>query len=219
MRVERTPEERGRRVQLAALAFILLVLAGVLWVAYGPSTWTPASRLPASVPTNELPREKARVFVQGLTFGSTTPWAVGGALLLIGLSSLREARREDRNDDAPRLVALLVGLHAVAIAGGWIAAHGWPWQATSAARAGTPPASLYYVVTGLLALASAAQLWFGRRVALRLYALCLAVTWSWSFFEFGLEYRQFWMQVAMPSLIGAYLFSWRVSGRLLPPSA
>jgi hypothetical protein len=38
----------------------------------------------------------------------------------------------------------------------------------------------------------------------------------WSAPEFGPAARAFWMQVTAPALFGLYLFSWRVSGRLLP---
>ena len=72
-------DDRGRRVQRVALAFILLVFAWVLWEAYGPAARVPVSALPPSIPAGELPLARARAFVQQLTWGPTTPFVVGAA--------------------------------------------------------------------------------------------------------------------------------------------
>lgn len=205
---------RTRKVQLACLAVMLLVFAWVMWWAFGPSTWVSASTLPPSTPADELPLAKAKVFLQKLTWGRSSPWVLGLALLLLAVVAVREARREEFNDDAPRLFAVLVAAQAVITAAAWLGMHAL-LSPQARLRAGAP--SLYYVVVGVLALASAVYLFFGRRAARFWYGLSLAVAVAWSFVEYGPGHRQFWMQVGMPALIAWYLFSWRVSDRLLPP--
>lgn len=205
--------DRARRVQRMALAIILLVFAWVLWVAYGPSERVPASSLPPSTPAGELPLAKLRTFLQHVTVGPATPYALAGVLVLLAGVAVRESRREERNDDAPQLLAVLLGLYALLVPAAWLGMH---FALAPRVRAALGAPSLYYVVVGVLTLASAVYLFFGRRAARSWYGLALAVAWGWSFVEFGPASRQFWMQVGMPTLVALYLFSSRVSGRLQP---
>jgi hypothetical protein len=205
--------DRARRVQWACLAIILLLGAWALWEAYGPAPRFPVSQLAPSTPASELPLAKAKVFLQHLTWGRSTPWALGMVFLLLAAVTVREARREDVNDDAPRLFAALVGLQAVLMAGAWLAMYA---VLTPAARVRVGAPSLYYLVVGVFGLTAAVYLFFGRPAARSWYGWGLAVAWGWSFVEFGPGQKQFWMQVGLPTLIGLYLFSWRVSGRLVP---
>jgi hypothetical protein len=206
-------EDRLKRYQLVALVVILLVLAVVLWFAYSPAGWVPASRLsPGPAPQPQMP---GRGWLVGLTVGPTTPLLLLAAVAALATVAVREARREERNEDAPRVLAVLLALYALLLMTVSVFADPWYVRPVAAAQAGLPPPSLYYVVVGLLWLASATYLYFGRRAARAWYGLALAVAWYWSYLEFGVV-RQFWMQVGMPSLIGLYIFSWRVSGRLAP---
>src|SRR5690606_36948989 len=77
-----------------------------------------------------------------------------------------------RADWALKLFALVLGLFAAALAigGGWLLALGGSW---------------YYLVAGVLLLASAVQLWRGRRLGATLFWIALALTVAWAAWESG----------------------------------
>src|SRR5690606_40348942 len=93
-----------------------------------------------------------------------------------------------RADWALKLFALVLGLFAAALAigGGWLLALGGSW---------------YYLVAGVLLLASALQLWRGRRLGATLFWIALALTVAWAAWESGLDY---WRWVPRLGLLVAF---------------
>src|SRR5690606_656187 len=89
---------------------------------------------------------------------------------------------------ALKLFALVLGLFAAALAigGGWLLALGGSW---------------YYLVAGVLLLASAVQLWRGRRLGATLSWIALALTVAWAAWESGLDY---WRWVPRLGLLVAF---------------
>jgi quinoprotein glucose dehydrogenase len=95
---------------------------------------------------------------------------------------------ERRAGWALRLFAVVLGLFAAALAigGGWLLALGGSW---------------YYLVAGVLLLASAVQLWRGRRLGATLFWIALALTVLWAAWESGLDY---WRWVPRLGLMVAF---------------
>jgi quinoprotein glucose dehydrogenase len=85
------------------------------------------------------------------------------------------------------LTALLIGVMGVALAGGgaWLAALGGSW---------------YYVTVGMACLLSAALLAMRRSAALWLYALVVAGSLAWAYWEAGLDW---WPLAARGGLVFA----------------
>src|SRR5690606_4055815 len=95
-----------------------------------------------------------------------------------------------RADWALKLFALVLGLFAAALAigGGWLLALGGSW---------------YYIVAGVLLLASALQLWRGRRLGATLFWIALALTVAWAAWESGLDYWR-WVPRLGRGLAGSF---------------
>lgn len=74
---------------------------------------------------------------------------------------------------------------------------------------------LYFVSVGLLSAASGVLLFLGRSVALLAYALTLLAIWSWSLIDAGGRFDVLVPRVALPTLIGLFLFSSKVRSRLV----
>ncbi|MDB6001577.1 MAG: putative PQQ-dependent dehydrogenase 4, partial [Rhizobacter sp.] len=74
--------------------------------------------------------------------------------------------------------------------------------------------SLYYLIAGLVLLASGIQIARGRLTGLWLYALLLLGTVVWSLAEVGLDLWQLMPRLFVPGLLGLYLLMPRVTRRL-----
>ena len=72
----------------------------------------------------------------------------------------------------------------------------------------------YFVTVGLCVMVSGALLYLGKKVALLAYAATLAVIWIWSLRESGGDTGVWLPRVALPTLLGIYIFSSRVRSRL-----
>lgn len=147
--------------------------------------------------------KKFRAWIKTQNVGRFTPFGVLAAALLIAGLALREQRRATSNPDAPRLLGILLVVLGLAASIGSLVAND-----------PAAPSSLYFVIVGLLWSVSGMYLYFGRTAALSWYGWSLALVWFWSLAEFGFFERQLYAQVFMPTLLGLYLFSKRVAGRL-----
>lgn len=72
----------------------------------------------------------------------------------------------------------------------------------------------YFVTVGILVLVSGGLLYLGKKLALFAYTVTLAVVWIWSLKESGSDVGAWLPRVALPSLLGIYIFSRRVRERL-----
>jgi hypothetical protein len=72
----------------------------------------------------------------------------------------------------------------------------------------------YFLSVGVLAAFTGLLLFYGRIAALPLYGATLALVWVWSGLEVGPAFKPVAMQVTLPTLIGFYVFSWRIRSRL-----
>ena len=72
----------------------------------------------------------------------------------------------------------------------------------------------YFVTVGLCVMVSGALLYLGKKIALLAYAATLAVIWIWSLRESGGDTSVWLPRVALPTLLGFYIFSSRVRSRL-----
>lgn len=103
----------------------------------------------------------------------------------------------------PRVFGALLFLLGLALAGGGLHLH---FIADSGGS--------YFMVVGLLLMSAGALVFWGKVLALIVYALALLVIWGWSFHETGGALALFIPRVAMPTLIGLYVFSSRIRSRL-----
>lgn len=211
--------QEGRRasVQKMAGGIFLVVLAVLLLAIYGPSEWMPSARLAPTDPADITPLARFGLWLKTLTVGRMTPVLVLVAFVALLGAGVREMLRDEEKSDAPRVLAVLLAVYALLWMTLSVFADPWFLQPAAAARAKLPPPSSYHVVVGLLWIASALYLYFGRRAARGWYGVSLAIALVWSGAEFGVASRTFWMQVTAPALLAFYIFSWRVTGRLLPP--
>lgn len=104
----------------------------------------------------------------------------------------------------PRVFGALLFLLGLALAGGGLHLN---FIADSGGN--------YFMVIGVLLMSSGALIFFGQALAILVYALALLVIWGWSFHETDGEWALFIPRVAMPTLIGLYVFSSRIRGRLV----
>ena len=91
---------------------------------------------------------------------------------------------------------VLIGLF-LAIGGAWLAALG---------------GSFYYLITGVLVLATAWLLYKGRLAGVWVYAFILVYTLIWSFWELGADFWGVFPRIAGPAILGIWLalpFVWR----------
>jgi quinoprotein glucose dehydrogenase len=72
----------------------------------------------------------------------------------------------------------------------------------------------YFVTVGICLLISGLLLYSGKKLALLAYAVTLAVVWIWSLKESGSDAGAWLPRVALPTLLGIYIFSNRVRSRL-----
>jgi glucose dehydrogenase len=72
----------------------------------------------------------------------------------------------------------------------------------------------YFITVGICLFISGALLFLGKKLALLAYAATLAVVWIWSIKESGGDPGAWAPRVALPTLIGFYVFSSRVRSRL-----
>jgi quinoprotein glucose dehydrogenase len=72
----------------------------------------------------------------------------------------------------------------------------------------------YFIAVGLCLVVSGALLYLGKKLALLAYAATLAVVWIWSLKQSGGDSAEWLPRVALPTLVGIYVFSSRVRQRL-----
>ena len=72
----------------------------------------------------------------------------------------------------------------------------------------------YFITVGICLAISGALLYLGKKLALFAYAATLAVVWIWSLREAGSDVGEWLPRVALPTLVGLYVFSSRVRSRL-----
>ncbi len=126
--------------------------------------------------------------------------AAAALILLIALWwwTGRDNGRTD-NEDAPRLLGLLVTVYGVALAGGGLFSD-----------------TLYYLIAGGVMAFSGLYLHFGSMAAVWWYAFGLVLMWVWSGIEVGPAFKPVFYRVAFATVIGLYLFSDRITSRLRP---
>jgi quinoprotein glucose dehydrogenase len=118
------------------------------------------------------------------------------------VKSLLSSPRQSNMPNPPKLFGALLALLGLALAGAGL--H------MSVNLGG----GAYFVVVGLLIAATGALLFLGRAAALWVYAVALAVVWLWSLQDSGGRMGELLPRVAMPTLLGLYLFSARIRERL-----
>jgi quinoprotein glucose dehydrogenase len=67
--------------------------------------------------------------------------------------------------------------------------------------------SAYYAIAGLVLVLSAILLWRGRRLGAWLYLLVLLGTWTWAFWEVGLDAWQLMPRVLLLTVLGLWLLT------------
>jgi glucose dehydrogenase len=72
----------------------------------------------------------------------------------------------------------------------------------------------YFTVLGALWLGTGLLLYSGKKAALYLYGLTLAVVWIWSLQDAHGDMGILLPRVTLPTLVAFYLFSYRVRSRL-----
>jgi glucose dehydrogenase len=72
----------------------------------------------------------------------------------------------------------------------------------------------YFVTVGICLFISGALLYLGKKLALLAYGVTLAVVWIWSLKESGSDPGEWLPRVALPTLVGIYIYSSRVRSRL-----
>jgi quinoprotein glucose dehydrogenase len=98
--------------------------------------------------------------------------------------------------------------------GGLMASLGLVMAAAGSKLSDAEGGTSYFVTVGLCLLVSGGLLYLGKKAALLAYAATLAVIWIWSLKEGGGD-TSFWLpRVALPTLVGLYVFSNRVRPRL-----
>jgi quinoprotein glucose dehydrogenase len=100
---------------------------------------------------------------------------------------------------APRILAVFVALVGLVLAVGGV-------QLLSLGG------SFYYLITGLLCLASAWFLWTGKMLGVWIFAGMLVWTALWSFWEVGFDGWALMPRLVGPLVIGLYMalpFNWR----------
>ncbi len=100
-------------------------------------------------------------------------------------------------EDSPKLFGILLSLLGLALAFGGVSID-----------------LLYFIVIGIMLAVNGCLLFFGRGAAIWFYGITLATIWIWSGIEVGPSVLPVLQQVALPSLIGLYLFFSSVSDRL-----
>lgn len=101
----------------------------------------------------------------------------------------------------PRLFGLLLALLGAALAVGGI----------GLLRAGD---SAYFLAVGLGAIATGVLIALGRLLGAWVYGATLALVVVWSLAEVGADLPELLPRVALPILIGVYVFSGRIRDRL-----
>lgn len=105
------------------------------------------------------------------------------------------------NPNPPRLFGLLLALLGAALAIGGI----------GLLRAGD---SAYFLAVGLGAVAAGVLIAQGRLLGAWVYGATLALVVVWSLAEVGADLPELLPRIALPILIGAYVFSGRIRDRL-----
>lgn len=144
-----------------------------------------------------------RAWIRAQRVGRFTPFGVLAAVLLVAGLALHAKRRAPPNPAAPRLLGVLLVVLGLSASIG-----------TLVANDPASPSSLYFVIIGLLWSFAGVHLFFGRVAARTWYGWSLALVWFWSLAEFELSESQLYLQLIMPTLLGLYLFSNRVTDRL-----
>ena len=157
--------------------------------------------------TQPSPRLRLRAWLAPLGNSISTITFAGLGLLILGLIAWRECR-SSRNENAPRVFGLLLLLWGLLIVATPILFFVTQGRVTG---------MLYYTTTGLLFALSGLYAFVGRPVAAFWYATGYFLSLGWTFVDYDLTHRQFYMQLGMPTLMGIYM--WRLSrqGRLAPP--
>lgn len=94
--------------------------------------------------------------------------------------------------------------------GGLLAALGLVIAGTGATLDG----GNYFLVLGALVLVCGCLLYLGKKSALVMYGLTLAVVWIWSFRDADGDTGMLLSRVTLPTLVAFYVFSYRVRSRL-----
>lgn len=98
--------------------------------------------------------------------------------------------------------------------GGLMASLGLVLAAAGGKLTDVEGGSSYFVTLGICLIVSGALLYFGKKLALLAYGATLAVVWIWSLQESGSDAGEWLPRVALPTLVGIYIFSSRVRSRL-----
>ena len=223
-RLYRTPLSRGTVPpvwQLTGHAFDAVTLPGgmpvTLYVALRGAPQFQAQQLRVSVLRGdfalESPSRKARIsaWLQGWTVTGSERLGVLAFALLVVVLTVKEKRRDEPVEDAPRTLGLVVGLLGLASCGATLYDLGLRNAPPEVLLVGP---SMYFVVVGSLWVLSGLYLFMGRPAGQRWYAGSMLVVWLWTNFEFVPSQRPYWAQLLLPTLLGVYVLSRGVSRRL-----
>jgi quinoprotein glucose dehydrogenase len=72
----------------------------------------------------------------------------------------------------------------------------------------------YFIIVGVLLLVTGLLIFAGKSSALIVYGVTLAVVWFWSLRDIGWVMDQLLPRVALPTLLGLYIYSNRIRPRL-----
>ena len=98
--------------------------------------------------------------------------------------------------------------------GGLMAALGLVMAAAGRQLTEIEGGTSYFVTVGICLIVTGLLLYSGKKLALLAYAATLAVVWIWSLKESGGDPGEWLPRVALPTLVGIYVFSSRVRQRL-----
>jgi hypothetical protein len=150
------------------------------------------------------PRSRLRAWLRPLGIGSWTIALAGLAMLGMGFIAWRELRA-GRSEHAPHVFGALLFLWGWMLAAVPLVLYLWQGDARG---------MLYYTATGLFFALSGLYAFFGRAAAKFWYTTAYVLALGWTFVEWDVTSRQFFMQLGMPTLIGAYMWHLARTGRL-----